>query len=109
MDVSNPDWIDPNDGVKEPPEPNVGQPAWGTNPTLPSLDQELSVRVYDSDWSCRIYERVTGINLADNGLLLIQGNVILNDRDVNTAIAAYAPGAWLLYEIDGIEFRDATT
>jgi hypothetical protein len=88
---------DASDEYTAVPEPEVGQHV---------LEQELALRVYDAEWKCRIYERVTGINLADNGLLVIQGNVIVNDRDANTGIAAYAPGAWQLYEIEGIEFRD---
>lgn len=101
MDASNSDWIDLDKDMA--PEPPVGQPAWGMAPTP---DQEIAVRVYDVEWSARVYDRVTGINLADNGLLVLQGNVVLGNRDVNTGIAAYAPGAWQLYEIDSIEFRD---
>jgi hypothetical protein len=64
---------------------------------------ELQVTVTDETWDPTTFERVTGINISDTGILVIQANVVIGNQEVNTAIASYAPGFWSRYVIQGAE------
>lgn len=91
------------DGVTENPSNIVNpQPPWGTNPNPPVLERELRVKVYDKDGDLTTWERVTNIIMADNGMMCLQGNVVLGNEEINTVIGAYAAGYWSMWYIDGV-------
>lgn len=78
-------------------------PPWGTFASAPVTEKELRLRVYDDGWDATTWDRVTGINISDTGLLLIQGNIVVGPDEFNTALAAFAPGFWSMYRIMGAD------
>jgi hypothetical protein len=91
----------------DPSSPNYngedgGIPAYGTPSVFtsePELQMELTVEVYDNEWDKDTFERVTEVKVGDNGILVLVGNIVIGNRETNTAITVYAPGAWSCWQI----------
>jgi hypothetical protein len=71
-----------------------------------SSDHELTVVVFDDTWDAWTCERVTNVMMADNGMLILQGNAVIQQTDVNTVLAAYAQGCWKMWKLDTADVTD---